>query len=250
MILQHWKPIVSDSFPTRLTFWINVHGIPLHCWKDATIDAIGAVLGPIVEKRSDKARLRVQVNGLEPLIMRMDLQLPSNDIIEVELEYEKLEKHCFLCKSLSHEHENCTALHRLYLRLTEIGADSISLSKILWTGLKKGENVKLTGSTLVCNKETIMKELDGLTTKKVILEENATLVRTNPNSCRREALVLRKIVAVTRIDPILEPLALLPPSDLLIGVFQRSEAPQVTLLRIAMTKLSSQKKIGSPLQEK
>ncbi|KAL0877484.1 hypothetical protein Bca101_027189 [Brassica carinata] len=41
--------------------------------------------------------------------MRMDLQLPSDDIIEVELEYEKLEKHCFLCKSLSHEDEKCPA---------------------------------------------------------------------------------------------------------------------------------------------
>ncbi|KAJ4916303.1 Uncharacterized protein Rs2_01853 [Raphanus sativus] len=37
----------------------------------------------------------------------MDLQLPSREVIEVELEYEKLDKHCFLCKSLSHEDEAC-----------------------------------------------------------------------------------------------------------------------------------------------
>ncbi|KAH0881765.1 hypothetical protein HID58_057861 [Brassica napus] len=39
--------------------------------------------------------------------MRMDIELPSKKVVEVELEYEKLEKHCFFCKSLSHEDEDC-----------------------------------------------------------------------------------------------------------------------------------------------
>ncbi|KAG2320946.1 hypothetical protein Bca52824_014159 [Brassica carinata] len=107
MILQRWEPIVSDSFPSRITFWINVHGIPLHYWNDATIDAIGAAPGPIESRVADKAKLRVQVNGLEPLIMHMDIQLPSREVVEIELEYEKLEKHCFYCKALSHEDEDC-----------------------------------------------------------------------------------------------------------------------------------------------
>ncbi|CAG7892143.1 unnamed protein product, partial [Brassica rapa] len=37
----------------------------------------------------------------------MDLQLPSGDVVEVEMEYENLQKHCFYCKSLSHEDEDC-----------------------------------------------------------------------------------------------------------------------------------------------
>ncbi|KAF3533157.1 hypothetical protein DY000_02042305 [Brassica cretica] len=55
----------------------------------------------------DKARLRVRINGLKPLIMRMDIEIPSKEVMEVELEYEKLEKHCFHCKSLSHEDGEC-----------------------------------------------------------------------------------------------------------------------------------------------
>ncbi|KAF3535093.1 hypothetical protein F2Q69_00021013 [Brassica cretica] len=39
--------------------------------------------------------------------MRLPIQLPSEEIITVDLEYEKLEKHCFLCYSLCHEKENC-----------------------------------------------------------------------------------------------------------------------------------------------
>lgn len=107
LILQRWEPIISESFPGLIPFWINVHGIPLHYWKEETINAIGAALGPIERKEATKARLRVLVNGLKPLIMKMDLQLPSREIVEIELEYEKLDKHCFLCKSLSHEDGAC-----------------------------------------------------------------------------------------------------------------------------------------------
>ncbi|KAJ4907096.1 Zinc knuckle CX2CX4HX4C protein [Raphanus sativus] len=39
--------------------------------------------------------------------MKMDLELPSKAVVEVELDYEKLDKHCFLCKSLSHEKDDC-----------------------------------------------------------------------------------------------------------------------------------------------
>ncbi|KAH0939101.1 hypothetical protein HID58_006562 [Brassica napus] len=43
--------------------------------------------------------------------MKMDLQLPSSDVVEVELDYEKLDKHCFLCKSLTHEKDDCPLRH-------------------------------------------------------------------------------------------------------------------------------------------
>lgn len=39
--------------------------------------------------------------------MRLPIQLPSREVIWVELEYEKLEKHCFLCYSLCHEKDTC-----------------------------------------------------------------------------------------------------------------------------------------------
>ncbi|KAL0731921.1 hypothetical protein Bca4012_028015 [Brassica carinata] len=107
LILQRWELIVSDSFPDRITFWINIHGIPLHYWNDCAIDAIGEALGPIVTRDVDRARLRVQVNGLKPLIMCMDIELPSKAVVEIDLEYENLDKHCFLCKSLSHEDNAC-----------------------------------------------------------------------------------------------------------------------------------------------
>lgn len=37
----------------------------------------------------------------------MDIRLPSDEVTTVELVYEKLKKHCFLCYSLFHEKKNC-----------------------------------------------------------------------------------------------------------------------------------------------
>lgn len=56
---------------------------------------------------ASKARVRVRLNGLQRLEMRRDILLPSGDVKEVELEYEQLEKHCFLCKALTHEDTHC-----------------------------------------------------------------------------------------------------------------------------------------------
>lgn len=51
--------------------------------------------------------MRVQLNGLKPFEMKRDIHLPSGAIKEVELQYEKLDKHCFKCKSLTHEDSHC-----------------------------------------------------------------------------------------------------------------------------------------------
>ena len=110
LLLERWKPVVSDSFPAMIPFWIKVHGIPLHYWSLITLDTIGSELGVVEAKDVDHCRVRVLLNGLKPLEMKMDISLPSGDEIPVELKYEKLEKHCFHCFALSHEKKDCPLL--------------------------------------------------------------------------------------------------------------------------------------------
>lgn len=110
IILQRWEPIVSDFFPALIPFWIKIHGIPLHYWSDKAIETIGDALGPVEGFDVDNGRIRIWVNGLKPLEMNLDISLPSGEIKQVELEYENLEKHCFICYSLSHDRNDCPAL--------------------------------------------------------------------------------------------------------------------------------------------
>ncbi|KAF2606226.1 hypothetical protein F2Q68_00043161 [Brassica cretica] len=51
--------------------------------------------------------------------MNMEIQLPSDDIITVEFEYIKIQKHCFTYFSLFHEDENCPVKPRHSLSIKE-----------------------------------------------------------------------------------------------------------------------------------
>ncbi|KAL0714902.1 hypothetical protein Bca4012_021881 [Brassica carinata] len=112
LLIQKWEPIVSAHFPSTISFWINIHGIPLHFWNEKTIDSIGDALGNCPERDFDGARLRIDANGLQPLEMTRDILLPTGEVTEVEFEYIKLEKHCFQCHSLLHEKDDCPSVIR------------------------------------------------------------------------------------------------------------------------------------------
>lgn len=107
LLLQKWEPVVSENFPSSISFWIRIHDIHLHFWNDCTITTIGYALGNRTDKIVEEAKVRVEFNGLLPLEMAMDIQLPSEEIIYVEFEYIKIEKHCFTCFSLFHEETDC-----------------------------------------------------------------------------------------------------------------------------------------------
>lgn len=107
LILQQWEPIISDTFPAFITFWVKIHGIPLHFWSDQTIRTIGKELGAFSARDVSEGRIRVPVNGLGALEMSMPIRLPDGAVKTVELEYERLEKHCFNCFQLSHEKKDC-----------------------------------------------------------------------------------------------------------------------------------------------
>ncbi|KAF3495046.1 hypothetical protein DY000_02053938 [Brassica cretica] len=85
----------------------RIHGIPLHFWSEQTIRTIGKELGNYSLRDEKDAKIWVEVNGLQPLIMKMEIELPTDDITEVEFEYMKIEKHCFTCFSLLHEEIDC-----------------------------------------------------------------------------------------------------------------------------------------------
>ncbi|CAD5332540.1 unnamed protein product [Arabidopsis thaliana] len=106
-ILQRWEPVISDAFPALIPFWIRMHDIPMHHCTAQTLKTIGGHLGPLLNEDLPEGRIRVNINGLEPLEMSIPIRLPTGEVTSVQLEYEKLEKHCFLCFSLTHKEKDC-----------------------------------------------------------------------------------------------------------------------------------------------
>lgn len=100
LILQQWEPIVSSLFASQITFGVKICGIPFHYKTELTIKTIGDELGHVSARDDNQGRIRVQVNGVEPLIMRMEICVPSEKFTTVKFEYENLENsasHAFFC---------------------------------------------------------------------------------------------------------------------------------------------------------
>lgn len=109
VILQRWEPIISPAFPSMIPFWIRIKGLPLHYWHDDMVRRVGQELGKfethVLTKTS--ARVRVQVDGLKPLIKEYIVEFDSGEECPITLEYERLEMHCTLCYSLLHQRLHC-----------------------------------------------------------------------------------------------------------------------------------------------
>lgn len=112
LILQRWEPVVAENFPSQISFWVKINGIPLHYWNEKAVETISDQLGRVSSRNAKEAKFRVEVNGLQPLEMKMEILLPSEEVTEVEFQYLKIEKHCFTCFSLLHEEDDCPSRPR------------------------------------------------------------------------------------------------------------------------------------------
>lgn len=109
VILQRWEPTSSSSFPSLIPFWIDVKGIPVHLWSEETMTSVakGAGIFERAEITGTHARVRVTVNGLQPIVKQAFVDFANGEEVLADLIYERLEKHCKKCNRLDHEDKDC-----------------------------------------------------------------------------------------------------------------------------------------------
>lgn len=109
VILQRWEPVISDFFPSKISFWIRVKGLPLHYWDEKVLCGLGRELGTLEKHELTKtsARVRVLIDGLKPLTKETILEFDSGEESMITLEYECLENHCSICLRLTHKSSQC-----------------------------------------------------------------------------------------------------------------------------------------------
>ncbi|KAL0799063.1 hypothetical protein Bca101_054238 [Brassica carinata] len=109
IIIQRWEPIISPTFPSEIPFWINIRGIPLHFWHEQIIRNIGIELGVLENYQLTKssARIRIALDGLQPIIKDTILEFPSGEETTLTLDYENLGNHCSICNRLTHLRSYC-----------------------------------------------------------------------------------------------------------------------------------------------
>lgn len=112
LIFQPWEPIISTSFPSQIPFWIKLKGLPLHFWHEEMMKDIAKELrtleGTYITRTS--VRLRILLNGLEPLAKDTIIEFSKGEEALVTFEYEELENICSTCNSLTHAARDCEVI--------------------------------------------------------------------------------------------------------------------------------------------
>ncbi|WZZ86189.1 hypothetical protein YC2023_114768 [Brassica napus] len=75
-----------------IPFWIRIKRLPLHFWHDEMLRCIGKEIGSYEKHELTKttARVRVLVNGLNPLIKETIIEYETREESRITLEYERL----------------------------------------------------------------------------------------------------------------------------------------------------------------
>ncbi|CAE5959570.1 unnamed protein product [Arabidopsis arenosa] len=93
--------------PLCVVLLLSAQGVPQHYWTANALRTIGEDVGSVELVDTEQIRVRVNINALQPLEQQIPILLPTGETTMVDLVYEKLEKHCFLCFSLLHEKKDC-----------------------------------------------------------------------------------------------------------------------------------------------
>ncbi|XP_010496376.1 PREDICTED: uncharacterized protein LOC104773458 [Camelina sativa] len=108
--MVRWSPTVDPLYPSALTFWVRVMGVPVQFWAVPTFTSIGEALGTVVEVDLDGGRVQVMVNGLKPLCFETEVEFFTGEETTVSLRYERLYGVCSKCSSLCHDDKHCPPL--------------------------------------------------------------------------------------------------------------------------------------------
>lgn len=129
VILQKWEPIIAPSFPSLIPFWIELQGLPKHFWKPEMLQTIGEELGEVLDKEitSSSVKIKVLLDGLQPLIKETIVDFPDGNEAVVYLDYQNLKNHCQHCQRLTHEKKSCPGIASVTAKSNNPPAQTSSL---------------------------------------------------------------------------------------------------------------------------
>ncbi|KFK32500.1 hypothetical protein AALP_AA6G250700 [Arabis alpina] len=124
--VDRWVPTVRRDFPTTIPLWIVIKGLPDYRCEEKTVQSIGENLGEFmkVDVSEPIPKVRVTLDYELPLVKRRESD-DAGDIIVLELQYEKLHKHCTRCLRLTHESIDCPERPRENQQLREHRRDPV-----------------------------------------------------------------------------------------------------------------------------
>ena len=105
----------KDLVFSHVTFWVQIHNLPIRRMTTDSAETIGKTLG-VVEKVADMdderggencMRVRIRLNVTAPLCRGRMIQLEENKKCWVAFRYERLPNFCYWCGCLDHSEKDC-----------------------------------------------------------------------------------------------------------------------------------------------
>ncbi|CAH2061060.1 unnamed protein product [Thlaspi arvense] len=69
VVLVQWEPIMEPNYPSSLTFWVRIMGVPLHFWADTSFRNTGEAIRAVHEIDLDGGRVRLTLDAFKPVIL-------------------------------------------------------------------------------------------------------------------------------------------------------------------------------------
>ena len=116
--LKKWdvKETIQEISFSKVSFWIQVHKLPLEMLTRSNAEKIGKILGDL-EKIDDPTwlngvgrsflRMRIAVEIEKPLVAGFWVLREDKRRVWVEVKYEKVVDFCFVCGKMGHVMKNC-----------------------------------------------------------------------------------------------------------------------------------------------
>ena len=99
---------------TKVTFWVQIHGLPLRLLDTETAIELGETLGEVVTDEAKKEMVggdfvcvRVRIDVSKPLSRGRRVVLDEGTEIWVSFKYEKLSNFCYWCGLVTHDEKEC-----------------------------------------------------------------------------------------------------------------------------------------------
>ncbi|WZZ72748.1 hypothetical protein YC2023_084118 [Brassica napus] len=107
-VLVRWELVVHDDYPWIIPFWVEIMGIPLHLWTIGNLKNIEKRLGHIDTVELSAGRMLIDVDTRKPLTFKRKIALPEGDEVLIQIQYEKIFKHCKTYGMVTHEMAYCS----------------------------------------------------------------------------------------------------------------------------------------------
>ncbi|XP_023636106.1 uncharacterized protein At4g02000-like [Capsella rubella] len=111
--LERWVEKPPDDYLKIIPIWIRLRNIPVNFNTADTIKEIAAHIGqvslvafdPLKPLSKGYVRVKVLFDVNKPLKNFRELQIPSGEVINIGVEYERIRRRCYQCQRLTHDRE-------------------------------------------------------------------------------------------------------------------------------------------------